>query len=78
MWLVLLSRSYSDRWINHNNGYKTYYGHLNSVYVGVGYTVARGETIGQIGQTGYATGPHVHFMVTYNGVYLNPMTVIGR
>lgn len=65
-------------WINHNNGYKTYYGHLNSVYVGVGYTVARGETIGQIGQTGYATGPHVHFMVTYNGVYINPMSVIGR
>lgn len=66
-------------WINHNNGYRSYYGHMNSpAYVGVGYTVSRGEVIGQIGQTGYATGPHVHFMVTYNGSYLNPMTVIGR
>lgn len=66
-------------WINHRNGYKTYYGHMNTnPYVRVGQTVERGEVIGQIGMTGVATGPHVHFMVTLNGSYLNPATVLGR
>ncbi len=66
-------------WINHNNGYKTYYGHMNTTpYVSVGQIVERGEVIGQIGQTGLATGPHVHFMVTINGTYIDPMTVTGH
>lgn len=65
--------------INHNNGYETYYGHMNQrAFVSVGQTVARGEVIGQIGQTGYATGPHVHFEVRLNGRHINPVTVIGR
>ncbi len=65
-------------WINHNNGYKTYYGHMNTrPYVSPGQIVTRGEVIGQIGMTGLATGPHVHFMVTINGTYINPMTVVG-
>lgn len=65
--------------INHNNGYTTYYGHLNTrPYVNVGQTVSRGEVIGQIGSTGYSTGPHVHFEVRLNGRRINPMTVIGR
>lgn len=66
-------------WINHNNGYRTYYGHMNTApYVRVGQTVERGEVIGQIGMTGVATGPHVHFMVTKNGSYINPLTVLGN
>ena len=65
--------------INHNNGYVTYYGHLNRrAYVGVGQVVSRGEIIGQIGQTGLATGPHVHFEIVRNGTHLNPMTLVGR
>ena len=50
--------------INHNNGYKTYYGHMsNPGYVNVGQAVERGQLIGQIGMTGVATGPHIHFMI---------------
>lgn len=49
--------------VNHNNGYKTYYGHMSAVYVSVGQAVERGQLIGQIGMTGYATGPHIHFMM---------------
>lgn len=65
-------------WINHNNGYRTYYGHMNThPYVSVGQVVERGEVIGQIGMTGFATGPHVHFMVDVNGSFVDPMTVIG-
>lgn len=59
--------------INHNNGYKTYYGHMNRpAYVSVGENVEKGEVIGQIGRTGKATGPHVHFFIMENGVRRNP------
>ena len=54
--------------INHNNGYLTYYGHMRSPgYYPVGTTVAQGEKIGDIGMTGVATGPHVHFEVRTGG-----------
>lgn len=65
-------------WINHNNGYRTYYGHFNGpAYVRPGQVVERGEVIGQIGMTGVATGPHVHFMIQYNGQYINPSVLVG-
>ncbi len=65
--------------INHNNGYTSTYAHLNvPAYVPVGYVVSRGEVIGQIGSTGYSTGPHLHLEIKYNGVNINPMLVIGR
>ena len=49
--------------INHNNGYYTLYAHMSGVARGikVGSTVGRGQIIGYIGQTGDATGPHVHY-----------------
>ena len=47
--------------INHNNGYWTWYGHATQFYVSIGDAVERGQVIGQIGMTGTATGPHVHF-----------------
>ena len=51
--------------IDHNNGYKTYYGHMNRpAFFKVGQNVEKGEIIGQIGMTGRdATGPHVHFFM---------------
>ncbi len=50
--------------INHNNGFYTYYGHMNRpCYFNVGTTVSKGEVIGQIGMTGRATGPHIHFEI---------------
>ena len=51
--------------INHNNGYWTWYGHASQFYVSVGDSVERGQVIGQIGMTGYATGPHVHLSMFY-------------
>ena len=50
--------------INHNNGYKTYYGHMRELSeLPEGTIVTKGQMIGHIGMTGLATGPHVHFMV---------------
>jgi murein DD-endopeptidase MepM/ murein hydrolase activator NlpD len=51
--------------IKHPNGLSTIYGHLSVVSVKPGDTVITGDTIGYSGDTGYATGPHLHF-----GVYV--------
>lgn len=64
--------------INHNNGYYTYYGHMSKRNVKKGQVVARGSVIGLVGDTGWATGPHVHFSIWigypyYGGRSQNPL-----
>lgn len=60
--------------IDHNNGYTSYYGHMNKRgFYPVGTNVEKGEVIGQIGMTGQASGPHIHFFITKNGVRVNPI-----
>ena len=49
--------------IQHSNGTQTLYGHMLSVAVSAGGTVAQGETVGYLGNTGRSTGPHLHFEV---------------
>ena len=53
------------RWVvlKHANGLATLYAHLSSIAVGTGQSVSTGDTIGNSGMTGYATGPHLHFSV---------------
>ena len=59
--------------IDHNNGYETYYGHMNVPSpLAVGTIVDKGDIIGQIGMTGLATGPHTHFFIMYEGERRNP------
>ena len=59
--------------IDHNNGERTYYGHMSSRSpLEVGTIVDKGDYIGQIGMTGRATGPHVHFYIEKNGEVQNP------
>ncbi|MBW6442089.1 M23 family metallopeptidase [Patescibacteria group bacterium] len=59
--------------IDHGNGYETVYGHMSRIDVSFGESVSRGQQIGIMGSTGRSTGPHVHFMVKYNGVAQNPL-----
>ena len=59
--------------IRHNNGLSTMYAHLSDIKVTEGQSVATGQLIGYSGDTGYATGPHLHF-----GVYVTSVTEIIR
>jgi murein DD-endopeptidase MepM/ murein hydrolase activator NlpD len=64
--------------VRHTNGIVTRYGHLRGFAKGVraGTRVAMGQTIGFVGMTGLATGPHLHFEVLVNGVARNPRTTL--
>ena len=64
--------------IDHGDGYSTRYGHSEKVLVHVGETVKRGDVIALVGDTGYSTGPHVHFEVLKNGHEINPAAFIGQ
>ena len=59
--------------IDHNNGYQTLYAHLSKIYVREGQSVKRGDSLGQMGATGRATGIHLHFEIIKNGVKVNPL-----
>lgn len=59
--------------IDHGNGFRTLYAHLGWFYVEKGHSVAKGEKLGLVGSTGRATGPHLHFEITLNGVKRNPL-----
>ncbi len=59
--------------IDHGNGFHTVYMHASARYVKVGEKVSAGQQIAAVGSTGYSTGPHLHFGVMKNGVYVNPM-----
>ena len=50
---------------------------MNSISVKYGQQVAKGSTIGTVGNTGNSTGPHLHFSVYYNGVSMNPADFIS-
>ncbi len=58
--------------INHGYGYQTLYAHMHKIYVKSGQKVMRGDTIGEVGSTGRATGPHLHYEVRYYGNHMNP------
>lgn len=59
--------------IDHGYGYTTIYAHLSKINVRVGQTVKRGEVLGQVGNTGLSTAPHLHYEVVRNGKKVNPV-----
>ena len=68
-------------WIAHGSGLYTTYNHMSGVSVGRGQHVSRGQQVGRVGQSGYATGPHLHFEVWRGPVWdggrrVNPLAYL--
>ena len=63
--------------IKHQGTYSTAYGHLNGFASGIknGSRLSQGDTIGYVGQTGLATGPHLHFEFRVNSQQVNPLAI---
>lgn len=64
--------------VDHGGGLQSVYIHMDSIAVQAGQTVHRGDPIGTVGTTGRSTGPHLHFGITWQGVKLDPETVLTQ
>jgi murein DD-endopeptidase MepM/ murein hydrolase activator NlpD len=62
--------------IDHGNGFATLYAHMNSIFVRPGESIAAGQQIGTVGNTGNSTGPHLHFEILYQGYARNPYSYL--
>jgi murein DD-endopeptidase MepM/ murein hydrolase activator NlpD len=58
--------------VEHEDGYATFYAHMDEIGVESGTKVHKGEVIGRVGSTGQSTGPHLHYEVRKDGNHLNP------
>jgi murein DD-endopeptidase MepM/ murein hydrolase activator NlpD len=63
--------------LRHPNGYETLYGHLSRILVRRGQRVAQGDSVGRVGQTGLATGPHLDYRMLRNGVFIDPLKLVS-
>ncbi|MEJ5362605.1 MAG: M23 family metallopeptidase [Spirochaetota bacterium] len=62
--------------IQHDEGFKTLYGHLSTINVRPGQKVKAGQFLGRVGSTGWSTGPHLHFTLWQYNKLINPMKVL--
>lgn len=64
--------------LNHGFGYRTRYAHLSEIFVNAGDSVARGQIIGKVGNTGISTGSHLHYEVHFRGNHVDPMNYFNK
>ncbi len=64
--------------LSHGQKYQTKYLHLSKLHTSNGHSVEKGQIIGKVGATGYATGPHLHYEFLVNGVHRNPRTILSK
>ena len=58
--------------VRHSGGWRSIYGHLSAIRVGVGDEVSQRQPLGEVGSTGLSTGPHLHYGLARGGVFLDP------
>lgn len=63
--------------IDHGGGIFTVYGHMSRIHITENQTVKQGQVIGEVGNTGYSTGAHLHFEVIENQSYVNPRNYLN-
>ena len=64
--------------ITHSNGIQTYYGHCSKLYVNEGDIIQQGQEIAEVGATGNATGPHLHFEIRKNGERVDGLNYVSE
>ncbi|MEA2191471.1 MAG: hypothetical protein QOI73_1592, partial [Solirubrobacteraceae bacterium] len=62
--------------VRHRFGLRTLYAHLSSIVVPTGAHVGAGQLVGRVGQTGHASGPHLHFELLLRGANLDPLSAL--
>lgn len=62
--------------ITHANGFKSLYGHLGKVFGKIGQEVTAQTILGEVGMTGFSSGPHTHLEITHDGKYIDPLTIL--
>ena len=62
--------------VTHGYGVRTFYAHCSRIDVRVGQQVVRGDKLAEVGRTGIATGPHLHYEILINGKAVNPRDFI--
>lgn len=70
------SRSGNYIFLEHKNGYVTFYCHCSEILAEEGAVIRQGERIALVGSTGYSTGPHLHFEVRVDGESIDPLPLI--
>ncbi len=80
---IIKEASMKGKWgnliiITHADGYETWYAHLNAFNINVKEEVKKGAIIGYVGNTGFSTGPHLHYEVKQHGKHLNPIAFLGN
>ena len=63
--------------IRHADGYVSLYAHMSEICVEWGQTVKKGDLVGKVGQTGVATGPHLHLQLYHEGLLFDPVLLLG-
>jgi len=63
--------------VTHDGGYQSLYAHMHRIQVKRGQWVTQGGILGLVGNTGYSTGPHLHFSVYRNGKMVNPASLLN-
>lgn len=64
--------------ILHENEFKSKYAHMGKIYAKLGQKVSTENTLGEVGLTGYTSGPHTHLEITQNGKYIDPQKLLPK